>query len=39
MFIFLLPGAIVAAIGLGVVRAIEAIEHTAKRHSFKSLVK
>jgi ABC-type long-subunit fatty acid transport system fused permease/ATPase subunit len=39
MFILLMPAVIVAAIGLGVVRAVEAVEHAVKRHSLKSLVK
>jgi hypothetical protein len=32
-------GVIVVAMGLGVVRAVELVEHTVQRHSFKSLLK
>jgi hypothetical protein len=39
MFMALLPGPICAAIGLGLVRALDAVEHIAKQRSIKSLVK
>jgi hypothetical protein len=35
MFLLLLPGAICAAIGIGVVCAVEVVRHPFKRHSFR----
>jgi hypothetical protein len=34
MFLLLLPGAICAAVGMGVVRAVEGIRRPFKNHSF-----
>jgi hypothetical protein len=39
MFLLLLPGAICAAIGLGVVRTVEAAENSFGRHSFRSFIR
>lgn len=39
MFVLLLPGAICAAVGLGVVRTVEAVEKSFKRHSSRTFTR